>query len=146
MSKCLLWKFIFLNSGGSSKKGDGLEVFMICINATSCYWKTGMKLICAFNSITIFGWEMQRPFKREMHNPQSDSIRFVIRKRHGRTGKNSPAAAKLQRSMVKSNNFEISFTKQHWLSCCGVFFSSSPRIVCKILFTSYMNEDLHTVC
>lgn len=40
---------------------------------------------------------MQRPFKKEMHNPQSDSIKFVVRQRHGRTGRNSPAATKLQR-------------------------------------------------
>jgi len=40
---------------------------------------------------------MQRPFKKEMHNPQSDSVKFVVRRRHGRAGKNSPAATKLQR-------------------------------------------------
>lgn len=40
---------------------------------------------------------MQRPFKKEMHNPQNDSTKFVVGQRHGRTGKSSPAATKLQR-------------------------------------------------
>lgn len=40
---------------------------------------------------------MQWPFKKEMHNPQNDSTNFVVGQRHGRTGKRSPAATKLQR-------------------------------------------------
>lgn len=42
---------------------------------------------------------MERPFKKEMHSPQSDSIKFVVRQKHGKTGKkNSPSATKLQRA------------------------------------------------
>lgn len=84
-----------------------------------------------------------------MHNPQSDSIKFVVRQRHGRTGKNSPAATKLQREtwsrvmtlklLLQSNMFWLG-----WLGFGGFFFPL--RIVCKILFMSYVNEDLHTVC
>lgn len=40
---------------------------------------------------------MHWAFKKEMHNPQNDSTKFVVGRRHGRTGKGSPAATKLQR-------------------------------------------------
>lgn len=30
---------------------------------------------------------MERPFKKEMHSPQSDSMKFVVRQKHGKTGK-----------------------------------------------------------
>lgn len=39
---------------------------------------------------------MQWAFKKEMHNPQNDSTKFVVGQRHGRNGKRSPAATKLQ--------------------------------------------------
>lgn len=55
---------------------------------------------------------MQWPFKKDVHNPQNGSTKFVVGQRHGRTGKRSPAATKLQRKMVKSNDLEIIFTKQ----------------------------------
>lgn len=64
---------------------------------------------------------MQWPFKKEMHNPQNGSTKFVVGQRHGRTGKRSPAATKLQREMVKSKDLEITFTKQQGT---GVLFVS----------------------
>lgn len=60
-----------------------------------------------------------------MHSPHSDSIKLVVRQRHGRTGKNSPAATKLQREeWARVMTLKLLFTKQH------VFL----WIVCKILF------------
>lgn len=58
---------------------------------------------------------MQSPFKKEMHNPHSVSIKSVVRQRHERTGKNSPTATQLQRNTNKSNGFEIAFYKTTWI-------------------------------
>lgn len=56
---------------------------------------------------------MQSPFKKEMHNPHSVSIMSVVRQRHGRTGKNSPTATRLQReTRTRVMALKLLFTKQ----------------------------------
>lgn len=76
-----------------------------------------------------------------MHNPQSDSIKFVVRQKHGRAGKNSPSATKLQRT-TWSRVMTLKLFLQSKMFVLWFFFLKNS--VQNIM--SYVNEDLHTVC
>lgn len=72
---------------------------------------------------------MQRPFKKEMHNPQNDSTKFVVGQRHGRTGKSSPAATKLQReTWSRVMTWKLFLQSSMVLGVFSVFFFSKNSV------------------